>query len=628
MSRKLAWALLLLSGCSFESAGTIASVDNRCGSDADCAQGICDAQLCIDDTGASVSVAIEVIDTAPDANLSVPASWAYESESFSGSSVHDLRLPVTRDVLGTVRWDGIAVPAALRFTRRMPGSVAPFEPLPVDVDTLREPIMDEDGVYDYSTRLVAGETYDVVVLPTADMVASPSDDYAPAIRSLPPLYLDVTVEAGESNAPFRFDVAYPGYFTRECTAALEAGCTLAASVFSFDGASEEAEADLQVRAVEKATGRVVSSIGETNAFGYFTIRVSEEASDYVIRVTSSVGNEPFPAVSVDPDVAFAGDPDEKVIQIPRVEPIQFTGRVRDEEGSPVPGAVVRFTTETVFEGSELGLQGSFSNSATTNGDGSFGAQLMPGFYSIIVTPPDDASSTWGVLKSEALVGEELSVAEALVVPSKVELSGSVRTFRDEAAVGVPVVGQARQGLGEGRRPIAPKSPFRTHWADSRCKWTSAPTTCWSSHPSESGFPWWVEPALLMDGNLDSSRTSCLPPIPIEGVVEGERRSAGSQCALIRAYVLTGDGASQRGRFKLARRRPTTRGTTGLLIAPRSRRTNEHPRDRQERKPARPIAKRQCRRVSCVRASALPCGGSPVSAGRSAPPRDRVDRPPR
>lgn len=563
MSRRFSWAFLLLVGCSFESAGTIAPVDNRCASDADCTQGICDGQLCIDDSGASVEVAIEVIDTASEAARAVPASWAFESRSFTGSSVRDLSLPPTREVRGTVRWDGIPVPVSLRFVRRMPGSVAPLQPLPIHVDTLRETAMDVDGLYDFSTRLVAGETYDVVVLPTSDMVASPADDFAPAIRSLPPLYLEVSVEEGEPNAPFRFDVAFPGYLTRECTDAIENGCTLAASVFSFDGAREEAEANLQVRAVDKTTGRVVSSIGETNVFGYFTIRISEAASDYFIRVTSSVGQDPFPAVSVDPELAFGSDPDEKAIQIPRVKPVQFTGRVRDEEGRTVPDALVRFATETVFEGSELGLQGSFSNSATTNADGSFGAQLVPGFYSITVTPPDDASRSWGVLETEALVGEELSAVEALVVPSKVKLEGWVRTFLEDAAVGVPIVGQARQasetdGAHRSQEAVSNSAGGFSMRMDLGAYDVFVKT------PSNTGFPWWVEPALLMNGNL-SRGYELPPPIPIEGVVESSDGIPVSG-ARLRAYAVAGEGAAARP-IQVGETTSDDEGNYRLLIAP-------------------------------------------------------------
>ena len=82
-------------------------------------------------------------------------------------------------------------------------------------------------------------------------------------------------------------------------------------------------------------------------------------------------------------------------------------------------------------------------SATTNEDGSFGAELLPGFYSISVTPPEDVDNSWGILPAEALVGEGLTEAETLVVPSQIRLRGQVTTFSDESASGVTILARAR-----------------------------------------------------------------------------------------------------------------------------------------------------------------------------------------
>ena len=118
-------ALLLIAGCSFESVGAVETVDNSCGGDADCAEGVCDGNICIDDSDASVEVTIEVLPGSLEANPTIPASWAFGSERFSGSNARDLQLPATREVRGKVRWEGQRVPAMLRFVRRMPDSVGP-----------------------------------------------------------------------------------------------------------------------------------------------------------------------------------------------------------------------------------------------------------------------------------------------------------------------------------------------------------------------------------------------------------------------------------------------------------------------------------------------------------------------
>ncbi|MBW2718522.1 MAG: hypothetical protein JRD94_08185 [Deltaproteobacteria bacterium] len=252
------WVLALVAvvGCNFGSPEA-QTIDNSCANDASCPVGVCDGNICIDDSGASVDVAIEVL-----------------------SSSRDLVLPATREVVGSVRWDGFRVPATLRFVRRMVGAVAPLVPVAIEVDTLRESaVADGEDAYDFSTVLVAGETYDVSVLPSNDMVTAPMQTTAPAIRSLPPIYMELAVDDGDPSEPFRFDVAFPAGLADGCTENVDIGCTLEAEVLSVNAEGELPEAGLQVRAIEKTTARVVSSIGETDENGRFAIRISDAAAD-------------------------------------------------------------------------------------------------------------------------------------------------------------------------------------------------------------------------------------------------------------------------------------------------------------------------------------------------------------
>ena len=562
----LALALLAVVGCSFDSP-EVQTIENSCANDVNCPTGVCDGNICIDDSGASVDVAIEILSDSSNVQLATPASWAIGPESFSGASTRDIVLPATREVRGVVRWDGVRVPATLRFVRRMSGDVAPLTPVVVEVDTLRD-ASEGDGSegYDFSTVLVAGEIYDVVVLPSSDMVMSPTEATVPAIRSLPPLYLELRVTDDDLTAPLRFDVAFPASLTENCTENIDTGCTLAAEVLSVANQVELPEAGLQVRAIDKNTARVVSSIGETDEYGRFAIRISDSAADYLIRVTSSVGGDPFPSVSVDPDVAFAGDP--KRIYIPRLDPVQFTGRVRDGDGSPVPGATVRFLSIGIFDGSQLGLEGSFSALATTNEDGHFGAELLPGFYSISVAPPEDVENTWGIFSGGALVGEGFTEGEALVVPSQISLRGEVTTFRDESASGVTILASARpsEDLGIMNRSQEEVSNEMGGFA------MSVDPGLYDMHvkmSSETGFAWLVEPELAMSPEFgDLARGYRLdPPIPVRGVI---RTSDGEPVpnALIRAYVLTRtEGAASRP-IQVAESLSSEDGSYRLLIAPR------------------------------------------------------------
>jgi hypothetical protein len=454
----------------------------------------------------------------------------------------------------------------------MDEAVAPLAPVAIEVDTLRES-SGGDGPegYDYNTVLVAGEIYDVVVLPTSDVVMAPAQEPAPAIRSLPPLYLVLSIDDGDSSEPFRFDIAFPADLADACTDINGIGCKLEAQVLSVEDDVNLPEAGLQVRAIDATTGRVVSSIAETDETGHFAIQISNAASDYLIRVTSSVGGEPFPAVSIAPGVAFAGDPmEEKRILIPRLAPIQSTGEVRDILGRAVPGATVRFLSTNIPVDRELGLAGSFSfsGSATTNEDGSFGVELLPGNYSITITPPEDSENSWGVLSDSAEVGEGVTAVGTLAVPPQLNLAGAVATFGAEPGAGVTILARARPGAD----PSALHRSQETVSDDLGDFAMSVDVGLYDIHvkvPAESGFAWFVEPDLLMSVNKGDLRKEYRldPPIPIYGVI---RTSEGEPLpnALVRGYLFkNSDGAAARP-LQIAETVSGEDGSYRLLIAPR------------------------------------------------------------
>ena len=206
-----------------------------------------------------------------------------------------------------------------------------------------------------------------------------------------------------------------------------------------------------------------------------------------------------------------------MIYVPRLSRILYTGRVRDERGAPVPNATLRFMSSSVFDDTQLGLQGSFSGSATTNEEGSFGAELLPGFYAITVIPPDDFERPWGTLATEALVGEDSKESEDLVLPPRVELLGSLTTFKDEVAVGVTVLARARQD-----NPLSSLHRSQEVGSSALGRFTlrldRGLYDVLVKVSSEKGYAWIVEPELLMDADLVRDYRF-EPPIPVEGVVE-------------------------------------------------------------------------------------------------------------
>jgi len=560
--------LLVLVGCSFDSA-TVATIDNSCAGNAGCAQGVCDGDICIDDSAASVELAIEVLRGETEVQPITPASWAFAAEPTSGQTNRDLLLPATRQIVGKVRWNGSTVPATLRFVRRMDDAVAPLAPIPIEVDTFREPsAADGSEGNDFSTVLVAGETYELVVMPSSDMVMVPAQEPAPAIRSLPPLYLVFPIAEGDPSEPFPIDISFPAGLAEDCTLTRDIGCTFRAEIYSRDDEEQIdlPEAGLQVRAIDRQTGRVVSSIAETDADGRFAIRVGNDTPDYLIRISSSAGRAPFPAVSVDPDLLFVDNPLDKIIFIPRLAPVQVSGSVRDKLGRAVPGATVRFLSTKIFGGVQLGLEGAFSGSATTNEDGSFGAELLTGFYSITVTPPEDIANNWGIHYADAAVGEEGAEIATLLVPSQINLSGTVSTFSNETAPGVTVLARARPAAD-------PSSVHRSQEvvSDDRGDFAmSVDTGVYDVQvklPAESGFAWLVEPDLQMSLDEGDLRRAYRlePPVAIDGII---RNSDGETVpnALVRGYFFD-QGSGGTRPLQVAEAVSGEDGSYRLLITP-------------------------------------------------------------
>ncbi len=557
-------ALALVAACDFGLAA-VSSVDNSCSGDADCERGVCGAGVCVDDSAAVVAVAIEVLRSPQAMQRNAPASWAFAPVEASGAVTLDLDLPPTRDVRGLLRWDGEPVPATVRFVRRLEADVSPLTAPPVEVDTLREPA-DGEGAepYDFSAVLVAGATYDVTVTPTTDIVMAADQSSAPAIRSLPPLYFELDVTGESATEPQRFDVAFSSTLTFPCNEEFTNGCTLSAEVVSVQDEVPVAEPGLQVRAIDVATGRVVSSIAETDELGRFAIRLNDQTSRYLVRVTSSPGRDSFPAVSVDPEIAFADEGPRRIL-IPRLDPVQFAGRVLDDSLSAVPGATVRFLSNSVFGGAELGLEGSFTASGTTDDEGAFGTALLPGFYAFIVTPPEDADNEWGVFTSETLVGEDVTGID-VTVPPQVGLRGAILTYRDEAVSGVPVLAGARRSKDDGAHRS--QETVSDRFGVFRMSVDTGQYDVLVKVPSETGFAWAIEPdvALASEG-AEVTRTYLLdPPIAVAGAIRTSTLAPLSD-AVVRAYLFL-PGEEEPRALQVAETVSGPDGSYRLLISPR------------------------------------------------------------
>jgi hypothetical protein len=524
-------------------------------------QGVCDQGICIDDSSSEVIVAVQVLRGAADTQSTIPASWTFAPVSFSGASERDYTLPPTRQVVGIVRWQGTPVPATLRFTRRMGETISVVSAAPIEVNTATDARDEGPSDVDYSTVLVAGQSYDVVVLPSTDLIET-ADQAAAAVRSLPPTYTSVELDDVVDGA-FRFDVRFPDALDLECGANQLFGCRLRGTILKSDGQNETPAIGLQVRAVEKGSGRVVSSTGETGQLGEFDIRVGDQALDYVLRVTAGAGSDPFASVSVELGSDFIVDPARRIIVVPSADSVQSAGFVRDEEGRGVQGATVRFSSIEIFEQSGLGLAPTFSTSTMTTGDGSFGLELLPGHYDVIVTPPEDQENAWAPLATKALLVEDGELGN-LVLPSQIALSGSCTTFTGEAANGVAIVARARGEIGELQRSrltaTDPEGAFRMTVDPGRYDMLIKVADA-------TGFPWLVEPELVMSREAGATTRDYTLPPPI--VVRGTLRSSGGAPvaeAPIRAYVFENTDEDSRP-IQVAETVSAVDGSYRLLISP-------------------------------------------------------------
>ncbi len=580
MRRAFASCLLaLFTACDFGS-GELDILLNSCGGASDCAQGLCEEHICVDDAGRSVEVVVEVLRAGSDTEALTPRSWAYEPVSLSGSSVIDYVLPRTRNVVGQVSLGDVAVPAELRFWRRSESALGSVPVASVKATTMRESIeLPGQDAVNYQTKLVAGASYDVVVAPTSDVLANFGDEPLPALRILPPIYLE-DVKVGEEDSAFRLDVSFPSALVEDCRIDELTGCTLRGSIVSTNGIITTTEPGLQVRAVEVDTGRLVSSIGETDALGRFSIRVSAQAGEYRVRVTSIPGAEPFPSILIDPAELFSELLGELGVIIPRLRPVRFSGRVVDIDDRPVPNVALRLTSDSIFDdiSEMLGqeLVGSFTATGATDLDGRFSVNLLPGLYQVMLTPPSSEQNDWGVRLAQALVTKVGDQPEDALyrVPSQIAFSGTVLALGSEPASGVSVQIKPRVNLfgssvleeADLARSPSPapttnlQGEFRTSLDAGRFDVSVTPD-------SQTGFPWIVQPDLdLTQAQGAQMRDYSLPaPIVARGRITASDGTVISG-AQIRAYSFVGEGESRRA-VQIAKTDSDENGNYRLLIAP-------------------------------------------------------------
>ena len=519
--RLLLIALLSLSvSCSF--ADPDSNVANSCLSDSQCGlQAVCNLEVgrCESTLSRPIRLGLEVVPNPEDTIL----PWAFVEPAFSGDTV-DLVMPSRVKIVGTVRWRGERVPAEISFldTHPLPGQQT-FTSVVGTLGSVVEGDASPDGMpADYVTTLSGGHNYDILVQPI-----NMNQDEVPWFRILPPMrFSNINTPNPEDGAVLitRVDITFPEGLEEPCSSDRAATCKLKGSLISND---EDAElSGMQVRAVDSETGHVVSSTAITED-GKFELQIGPNATKYVLRVTS--GETLFPTLTIDPKFFFPGE--EAKILVPSQESVIYEGTVELSDGSLLPNANLAFESLNVFDETTRAV-GQLKLKTTTELDGSFSLELLPGTYNVIISASSADSRAPAVIsESIHIVAPEEGKAirgQLFTVPERARLGGDVIAAND-LPVGAVTVEATPRGIPIGSDvPIAAEfNRFSDAATDDTGRFSLrldlGAYDIVLKPPRSLGFGWIVAPSFLVgsvgQGSAPfSSRYEFEPPVPLTGVV--------------------------------------------------------------------------------------------------------------
>ena len=338
------------------------------------------------------------------------------------------------------------------------------------------------------------------------------------------------------------------------------------SVDQVDGTSQF-ESGLEVRVVEEETGRLVSSIGQSDDEGMFELRLSDNEGNYKILVSSGIGERLFALTSL--DLADFLSSDDATLKVQRIDPVQVSGRVQggDSNGSLIGHATLQFFSDQLdsLRGVTDSDMVSHTATAVTDMFGRFSVQLLPGEYSATVTPPQDESS-WGVLSNEMIVVEEASGQQSQVnftLPQQIKLTGSVVDFAERSAHGMSI--QVRSQVGYARtQEISTDSQGEFSVGLDKGLYNVSVRP-----PSPTNYPWLVDLGLMVTpdrGNVERLYSLSAPIVVRGAIYNGSDQPVSN--ARIEAYVFVSDGGTEDAKAVQVGDAVTEQdGTYQLVISP-------------------------------------------------------------
>lgn len=511
-SNKLALFVLLAAfgaGCSFSSESKTL-VENRCRTESDCQDASCDIEIgmCVSTAPSAMRVVLELVPMNERDGLAA-TPIAFDPIDINGPTEQNLMLPSGITVVGTVRWDGLSgrpVPAEVSFFER--DELEGLASTPIVTTTQSASFETAVGEADYTARLVTNASYSVLVEPRGD-----------AENMLPPLWIE-NVKIGGNGDMIQFPIPYWS---------LEAMPLLHGQIVDAEGPVD----GLQVRAIETATGRVISSTGITGGRrqrpGEFTLRFVPSSGPYVLRIIAGEDRPLFPTVTVDPRYLYPDEENMARVLVPALQSVQYIGTVEamSPVGMKVEGASLIFRSEEVLDANTQ-VTGIFHATATSGRDGKFEVSLLPGTYEVVVTPPSGADM--GVLVESvhiaAPAGGGSLMGQLFELPPRAHLGGTVFTSDRRAMAGATV-----QAFALGATMEQPRSPAAAY---NRSNDTVTHATglfdlpldvgtydLVIKPPSGSGFPWIVSPEFVIgEGErVLSGAFEFAAPVPLHGTVE-------------------------------------------------------------------------------------------------------------
>ncbi len=412
MTRPMRWPALsvvavlsllsALSGCGDFATGGVDTPDNLCNVDDDCAVGSCVENVCVGPSANGAQVLVEVVDPRLGetgvANAFLAGPFEIDSETEIGLSA-----PRTVDVNVRVRFGapdgGGSVPARITFTQESGYVGGPVERISV----VAEPEAGDGGDDDPETLLAPGVVYRVDIEPTLQIVDSRfGDGFEDALRTepamsaaavLPPMRIEQFVVPTDVTIPdngLDLDFTYGNALNAPCTGEVRTGCALLVrGEETLDSGQATPRPQLSVRAVERDTGRIVSSAGITDEEGLTKIRIAADAGPWELRVSDAAEVVSTPTLTFPVD-DFEGE--VFTVRVPRLSGIRYSFRVIDTDDDPVANVSAELVSMNVSDAYDLptgSLAARGITETTSDGDdfGRFEAWLLPGEYELTLLPP-------------------------------------------------------------------------------------------------------------------------------------------------------------------------------------------------------------------------------------------------